>query len=53
MPSLVKIGPVVLEKKLKIGKVYGQTDRQTDGRTERRRTTGDQKNSFELSAQVS
>ena len=33
VPSLVKIGPVVLEKKLKIGKVYGLTDGQkTDDR---------------------
>ena len=30
-----------------------QTDRQTDGRTDRRRTTGDQKSSLKLSAQVS
>ena len=30
-----------------------QTDVQTDGQTDRRRTTGDQKNSLELSAQVS
>ena len=30
-----------------------QTDRQTDGQTDRRRTTGDQKSSLELSAQVS
>ena len=30
-----------------------QTDRQTDGRTDRRRTTGDQKSSLEVSAQVS
>jgi hypothetical protein len=30
-----------------------QTDRQTDGQTERRRTTGDQKSSLELSAKVS
>ena len=34
MPSLVEIGPVVLEKKMKMWKVYrltdGQTDRQTD-----------------------
>ena len=49
VPSLVKIGPVVLEKKSKIGKVYRQTDRRTD----RRWTTGDQKSSLELSAQVS
>ena len=30
VPSLVKIGPVVLEKKLKMWKVYRHTDRQTD-----------------------
>ena len=53
MPSLVEIGPVVLEKKSKIGKVYRRTDRQTDGQTDRRRTKGDQKSSLELSAQVS
>ena len=28
MPSLIEIGPVVFEKKLKIGKVYRWTDRQ-------------------------
>ena len=49
MPNLVEIGPVVLEKKSKIGNVY----RRTDGQTDRRRTTGDQKSSLELSAQVS
>ena len=34
VPSLVEIGPVVLEKKMKMWKVYRQTrtDRQTDGR---------------------
>ena len=61
MPSLIEVGPVVLEKKSKIGKVYRltdrQTDRQTDGQmdrqTDRRRTKGDQKSSLELSAQVS
>ena len=56
MPSLVEIGPVVLEKKSKIGKVYRGTDRQTVGQTDRqtdRQTTGDQKSSLELSAQVS
>ena len=37
MPSLVEIGPVVLEKKLKVWKVYRRTDR--------RQTTGDQKSS--------
>ena len=45
MPSLVEIGPVVLEKKMKMGKVYRQTDRG--------RTTGDQKFSLEISDQVS
>ena len=30
MLSLVKIGPVILEKKSKIEKGYKQTDRQTD-----------------------
>ena len=45
VPSLVEISPVVLEKKMKMPKVYGQTDG--------RRTTGDQKNSLELSGQVS
>ena len=33
VPSLVEIGPVVLEKKSKIGKVYRRTDRQTDRQT--------------------
>ena len=50
VPCLIEIGPVVLEKKMKMGKVYRWTDRQTD----RRRTTCDQKSSLELfSAQVS
>ena len=35
VPSLVEIGPVVLEKKMKMWKVYRQTDRQTDRRTDR------------------
>mgnify|MGYP003692194649 CR=1 FL=1 len=53
MPSL-EIGPVVLEKKSKIGKVYRPLDRQMDGQTDRpTRTKGDQKSSLELSAQVS
>ena len=49
VPSLVEIGPVVLEKSSKIGKVY----RRTDGHTDRRRMTGDQKSSLVLSAHVS
>ena len=35
------------------GRTDGQTDGQTDGKTDRQRTTGDQKCSLELSAQVS
>ena len=50
MPSLVEIGPVVLEKKMKMLKVYRQTDRRTDRQTDTRRTTGDQKSSLELSS---
>ena len=34
MPNLAEIGPVDLEKKSKIGKVYRWTDRQTDGQTD-------------------
>jgi hypothetical protein len=34
-------------------KVYRQTDGRTDTQTVRRQTTGNQKNSLELSAQVS
>ena len=34
VPSLVEIGPVVLEKKMKMWKVYRQTDGRTDGRTD-------------------
>ena len=52
MPSLVEIGPVVLEKKMKMRKVYRQMDR-IDRQTDGRRTTGDQKSSLKLSAQVS
>ena len=36
VPSLVEIGQVVLEKKMKMWKVYRQTDRQTDRRMDRR-----------------
>ena len=48
VPSLVEIGPLVLKKKMDMWKVYRRTDGQTH-----RRTTGDQKSSLELSAQVS
>ena len=33
VPSLVEIGPVVLEKRMKMWKVYRQTYRQMDGQT--------------------
>ena len=47
--SLAKLGPVVLEKKMKMWRKCRQTHRrQMDGR----RSTGDQENSLELSAQV-
>ena len=53
MPRLVEIGPVVLEKKMKLFTESLQIDGRTDGQTDRRRATGDQKSSLELSAQVS
>ena len=52
VPGLVKIGPVVLEK-IKMWKVYRQTDRRTDRQKDGRRTSGDQKSLLEFSAQVS
>ena len=48
MPSLVEIGPVVLEKKMKMGTIY-DNDNNDDGQ----RTNIDQKSSLEPSAQVS
>ena len=45
VPSLVEIGPVVLEKKKKMGKVYDNADGQ--------RTNCDQKSSLEPLTQVS
>jgi hypothetical protein len=55
VPSLVKIGPVVLEKNSEVEnvKVYRRTDGQTDRKTDGCRTMGDLKSSLELSAQVS
>ena len=44
VPNLVEIDPVVLEKKMKMSKVYRQTDRRTD----RRRTKGNQESSLKL-----
>ena len=44
VPSLVEIGPVVLEKKMKMWKVYrrmdGRTNRRTDRRTDRQTDDG-------------
>ena len=50
MPSLVEIGPVVLEKKMKISKV---NDDDNDDNDDGQRTNIDQKSSLEPSAQVS
>ena len=50
MPSLVEIGPMVLEKKIKMFKVYhNNSDDNDDGQ----RTNFDQKSSLEPLAQVS
>ena len=51
MQSLVENGPVVLEKKMNMWKVYNnkEDDNDDDGQW----TNFDQKNSFEPSAQVS
>ena len=50
VPSLVEIGPVVLEKKMKLWKVYDDDD---DNDNDGQRTKFDQKSSLEPSAQVS
>ena len=49
MPSLVEIGLVGLEKKMKMRKTYDNNDDDDDGQ----RTNFDQKSSLEPSAQVS
>ena len=48
VPSLVEIGSVVLRKKMN----SLQTDGRREGRPDKQRTTGDQKSSLELSAQM-
>ena len=60
MPSLVEIGPVVLEKKMKMWKVYNDNDNNDndnddndDDDNDGQRTNFDQKSSLEPSAQVS
>ena len=37
VPSLIEVGPVIVEKKMKMWKLYRQTDGQTDRRIDRRR----------------
>ena len=51
VPSLVEIGPVVLEKKMKMWKVYDKDNDANDD--DGQRTNLDQKSSPESSAQVS
>ena len=51
MPSLVEIGPVVLEKKIKMCQVF-DNDNDNDN-DDGQRTNFDQKSSLESSAQVS
>ena len=54
MPSLGKIGLVVLEKKIKMGKVYdNKNNDENDGDNDGQRTNFDEKSSLEPSAQVS
>ena len=58
MPSLVEIGPVVLEKKMKMWKVYDDNDNNNNDNdnnddNDGQRTNFDQKSSLEPSAQVS
>ena len=50
MPGLVKIGPVVLEEKIKMQKVYDNLSDEND--IDGQRTNFDQKSSLEPSAQV-
>ena len=58
MPSLLEIGPVDLEKKMKMWKVYDNDDNDNDNDNndnddDGQRTNFDQKSSLEPSAQVS
>ena len=56
MPSLVEIGPVVQEKKMKMWKVYDNTNNNANDNTKDnpgQRTNFDQKNLIEPLAQVS
>ena len=55
VPSLVEIGPVVLEKKMDMWNVYDNdnNDDNDNNNDDGQRTNFDQKSSFEPSAQVS
>ena len=58
VPSLIEIGPVVLEKKMKMWKVYDNNDNNNNDNdnnddNDGQRTNFDQKSSLEPSAQVS
>ena len=55
MPSLAEIGPVVLEKKMKMRKVYDNKNDDNDDDNDEvgQRTNFDQKSSFQPSAQGS
>ena len=50
---LVEIGPVVLEKKMKMLKVYDNDNNDNNDNDDGQRTNFDQKSSLEPSAQVS
>ena len=52
MPGLIEIGPVILEKKMKMWKVYDNANDITDNDNDDGQRT-DQKSSLEPSAQVS
>ena len=53
MPSLVEIGPVVLEKNMKMLKVYENNNDDENDDYEGQRTNVDQKSSLQPSTQVS
>ena len=53
MPSLVEIGPVVLEKKMKTFKAYDGNEDNNNNDDDGQRTNFDQKSSLEPSGQVS
>ena len=50
--SLVEIGPMVLEKKMKMCKVYENNNENNDDNDDGQRTNSDQKSSLELSGEL-